>query len=222
MGESGSGPRKPVLAVFDFDGTLTFADSMVPFLREVAGTGCFWLGLARLMPKFLSFKLGRIDNKTAKEAFFRRFLEGRRLEELEPVIARFLGGRLAGLLNPVALARLRWHQDEGHHVVVVSASPELYLKAWGKSAGISEVLGTRLEIAGGVLTGRIQGANCHGPEKVARLTEALGSLSQFSLHAYGDSRGDRELLAAAQVRSYRALGSPGLIRRMLAFVRALL
>jgi HAD superfamily hydrolase (TIGR01490 family) len=225
MDAEGTTPQKPVLAVFDFDGTLTFADSMIPFLREIAGAARFWGGVPALLPTLCAFKLGRIDNKTAKEAFFNKFLSGRQPGDLEPVVRRFLAGRLARLVNPTAMEHLRRHQEQGHRVVVVSASPELYLLAWASCSGIREAIGTRLEVRDGALTGRIEGANCHGSEKVARLEEALGPLSRFTVHAYGDSSGDAELLAAAQHPSYRQLGCHGPLGwlwRMLAFLRALL
>ncbi|MGB7414865.1 MAG: haloacid dehalogenase-like hydrolase, partial [Thermosynechococcaceae cyanobacterium] len=69
--------------------------------------------------------------------------------------------------------------------------------------GIDHILGTRLVEHSGYLTGRIQGQNCYGPEKVKRLQGLLGNLEHFCIYAYGDSRGDQELLATATFPYYR-------------------
>jgi phosphatidylglycerophosphatase C len=96
------------------------------------------------------------------------------------------------------MRRVDWHRREGHELVIVSASPELYLAPIGRLLGFDAVLGTRLETAAGHLTGRLDGRNVRGPEKVVRLRAHLGD-EPVKLWAYGDSTGDRELLAAADV-----------------------
>ncbi|MBZ0251782.1 MAG: HAD-IB family phosphatase, partial [Candidatus Methylomirabilis sp.] len=80
---------------------------------------------------------------------------------------------------------------------------DLYLEPWGRKAGFDDVLCSRLALEGGAPTGRLEGGNCFGPEKVARLARALGPLERYELYAYGDSRGDRELLAAAAHPFYK-------------------
>src|SRR5207247_1629419 len=67
----------------------------------------------------------------------------------------------------------------------------------GRRLGFDAVLATRLEVDGaGVLTGQLAGANCRGPEKVARLRAWRGDTLVVA-YAYGDSAGDREMLAVA-------------------------
>ena len=81
--------------------------------------------------------------------------------------------------------------------MLVSASPELYVTPIGRRLGFDTVLATRLEVgADGRLTGRLQGANCRGPEKVMRLREWRGEGLSID-YAYGDSAGDREMLDLA-------------------------
>jgi hypothetical protein len=59
---------------------------------------------------------------------------------------------------------------------------------------------------GDYLTGRLLGKNCYGPEKVQRLKTLLGSLEDYVIYTYGDSKGDRELLAIAQYPSSLVAG----------------
>jgi phosphatidylglycerophosphatase C len=98
------------------------------------------------------------------------------------------------------VARLRWHLELGHRVVLASASLEPYLLPLGRLLGVDGVVCTRLEQGpDGRLTGRLDGANCRGPEKERRVVEWLREhdLADATLWAYGDSRGDAELLARA-------------------------
>jgi phosphatidylglycerophosphatase C len=82
-------------------------------------------------------------------------------------------------------------------VVLVSASPELYLVPLAEGLGVRALLCTRLEVDdGGRLTGRIAGVNCAGGEKVRRLQEHLAG-RPARVWAYGNSADDGPLLAFA-------------------------
>jgi phosphatidylglycerophosphatase C len=129
-----------------------------------------------------------------------RGVEERRLRDSATAWATV---ELPRLVRPAALARLRWHQSQGHRVVVATASLELLVAPWARTVGVGDVLATRLEVREGRVTGRLDGGNCRGAAKVERLRALLGDLDAFELYAYGDSRGDRELLAAARHPAYR-------------------
>lgn len=186
----GSGPSRTV-AAFDFDGTLCPGDSFIPFLRSLVPP----LRLARALAASAP---GRVSRDRFKAAVVGRTLRGVPLERFAAECDRY-SHVLERRLRADVLARARWHQAEGHEVIVVSASPEHYLTPLALRLGFGTVLGTRLEVDDdGLLTGRLLGANCRGPEKVERLRGWLGGEEAF-LYAYGDSAGDRELLAAADV-----------------------
>jgi len=136
----------------------------------------------------------------AKEALLVRLLAGRDVAALAPVAEAFADEVVASHLRPDTRARLEWHRDQGHELVIVSASPELYVVPLARRLGVDAVLATRLEVgADGRLSGRFAGRNCRGSEKPRRLREYLqAGGAVVTLFAYGDSRGDRELLAMAQ------------------------
>ncbi len=207
-----------VVAVFDFDGTLTVADSLLPFLREVAGRRRFWIGLVRLSPSLAAGGVGLMPRWRVKEKLLTEFLRGRTLSELDPVIARFIARRLPALLIPRAMQRLRQHQTQQHRIILLSASPEIYLQPWAAKVGIAEVIATRLESNAGTITGRLNGRNCRGAEKIERLQAHLGALARYSIHAYGDSPSDRALLERAEFGHYRAFEG-GFLDRCWAVVR---
>ena len=99
---------------------------------------------------------------------------------------------------------MRWHSAQGHRLILLSASPELYLREWAERNGFSTVIGTRLETVGGRVTGRIDGRNCHGAEKVDRLRSELGDLGDYEIYSYGDSRSDLILLDQIDHAGFRS------------------
>jgi phosphatidylglycerophosphatase C len=190
------------VAVFDFDGTITRGDSTTAFCRAEF-PGKLLPAVARAAPCLAGYALHLVGRQRVKEALLATLLGGRDEPEVRRRAADWAARRLPGMVRLAALERLRWHRSRGHRVVLASASLELLLEPWARTAGVDDVLATRLEVVEGRLTGRLAGRNCYGPEKVARLRALLGDLAGVELYAYGDSRGDRELLAAAQHPVYR-------------------
>lgn len=201
----------PVVAAFDFDGTLTYTDSFLPFLHSLAGSPRFARHMTELAPILLAYKRGRVSNDEAKQRVLNRFLADQEFTYLEQAAQRFVQRRLPYLLRRRALRRLAWHQQQNHRCILVSASLELYLKPWADSIGFTEVLGSRLELtSAGQVTGRLLGKNCHSEEKIRRLAELLGERSGYRLYAYGDSVGDHALLDYADYAYFRLFPNEGI------------
>ena len=206
---SSEGPRSRTVAVFDFDGTLTYCDSLLPFLRSARGPLRFWWALLRTMPWLIGYVVGRVDRTVAKERLLRQLLGGLEEHQYQQAAIRFAARGLPRLVNASAVERLAWHQEQGHEVLLASSSLEAYLTPLASAIGADGVLATRIEIQAGVLSGRVLGENCYGPVKVTRLIERVGALDDIDLYAYGDSTGDRELLAAAQHALFRGFRDRG-------------
>lgn len=198
--------NRQALAVFDFDGTLTRRDSLLPFLWQVVGPVQFAWNVLVLVPTLLRYATGAMDNGPAKERVLGQFLGGRSVEEIRFIAESFAAETIPSLLDPEAMGRLRWHQEQGHTTVLASASPELYVRPWAEAEDFDEALGTRLETEEGVFTGHFATPNCHGPEKPRRLEAAGFDLGGATVYAYGNSRGDRELLEMADHGFYRSFG----------------
>ena len=198
-------PAKIVVAAFDFDGTITYRDTLGPFLLYLAGPFGVLVNGLLLLPVLVAYVLHLMPNSVAKERVLRRFLGGKSSAELETVARRFVGERLTALVRPQALARLAWHRAQGHRCIVVSASIDDYVGPWALAAGFDDVIATQLARDGnGRLSGGYDGANCYGFEKARRLQALLGD-GDYELYAYGDSRGDRELLALADHAFFRTM-----------------
>lgn len=190
------------MAAFDFDGTLTDGGSVLPFLVAARGRAPVVAALARDLPLLARGALaGGTAADEAKEALFMRLLAGLPAADADRIGARFAAQHLRGRLRADARARLEWHRARGHLVLVVSASPECYVRPAAELLGADGAIATRLAVGGGILTGRYEGKNCRGAEKYTGLTAWLRaqglSLAETVLWAYGNSRGDRRLLEAA-------------------------
>ena len=191
------------VAAFDVDGTLTVDDCVVAFLRQVAGTTTL---TARMLchPIALVSAGWRRDRDSLKAASAMAAFCGRSLGELEPVANSFAQGVYDDGLRSDVVDALNTHLEKGDIVVLVSASFEIYLEPLADLLGVRTVLATRLEVGpDSSLTGALDGPNCRGAEKVRRLhawlDEEHGGRANVHVTAYGDSPGDRELLADADV-----------------------
>ncbi len=176
------------VAAFDFDGTLTRRDTMLPFLVSVVG----WPKVARALGSE-AYRLAR-DRDVAKERVLVRTLAGMPHDELRDA-GRAFARRIE--ITPEMRQRVAWHRREGHDVVIVSASLELYLSEVARTLSVEHTFCTQLEVDEDArCTGRLVGGNCRGAEKASRLRAYLGD-GDVVLWAYGDSSGDREMLAMA-------------------------
>jgi phosphatidylglycerophosphatase C len=182
---------------FDFDGTLTCRDSFVDFLAWKAGALGFAAGLPALVPALVAYGVHR-DRGVLKAAFARRFLGPARRATLEEDARRFAAERFDGLIRPDALRCWRTWRERGARLYIVTASPDILVAPFAGRLGADGLFATRLKFdAEGRFAGALDGDNCRGAEKVARLRAALGPDLRLAA-AYGDTRGDREMLALAE------------------------
>ncbi len=190
------------LALFDFDGTMTVKDSLFDFIRFCCGRWKLYAGLVVMSPVLLAFIFKLIKNDVAKQKLLAYFFSGWTVERFNLAGERYAKERIATLLRPKAIERLNWHKAQGHRVIIVSASIDTWLKGFCQSQQI-ELLSTQMAANDGVIVGKFANANCHGQEKVNRIKAHL-SLDDYELiYAYGDSSGDKQMLAIADKPFYK-------------------
>jgi phosphatidylglycerophosphatase C len=192
-----------VVCAFDFDGTLTLCDTfarVISWKLPLLQLAYYW---AVTSPLLLFYALGLTGNATHKMALFSQRFRGCSQADFEEHAKKFAFQILPRLLRPHAVEKLHWHRQQGHAVVIVTASFPEWIKPWAQAQGVAHVLGSELEVIEQRLTGRMAGPNCYGMEKVLRLRAIYPDFENYRLVAYGDSRGDRELLAAADEAHYR-------------------
>ncbi len=193
---------KKTIAFFDFDGTITTKDTLLEITRFVKGDFSFILGFSLLSPWLIAMKLKLVSNTKTKERFLRYFFGGMPVAEFKKNCERFANEKIPALIRPKAMEEIQKHLRNGSEVVIVSASPENYISLWCAQHNIS-CIATRLETIDGLVTGKLQGKNCHGDEKVRRIHHDFNLPDYEEVYAYGDSSGDEPMLALANFSFYK-------------------
>jgi len=192
------------VAAFDVDNTLTVRDCVMPFMWRVAGVNVLLRTVAS-QPYTILTLLKNKDRNSLKALFVSEVFAGRSESEVNEQGVLFASRVANGWMREDVVKRLRWHQSQGHVVVLVSASLSPYLEPLGDLLEVDAVLCTELESDGNVFTGKIRGTNCRGTEKVRRLQswcDSAGIPVSLVRYAYGDSSGDTEMLASVENPNY--------------------
>jgi phosphatidylglycerophosphatase C len=190
------------LALFDFDGTITTHDSLRDFLLYSFGIKHCIKKLVPISPMIFGYLLGIADNQKVKTEVSKSFFSQMHESEFSLIAKKFATEELDKIVKKSALEKIAWHKSNGDRIIVVSASFSDYLKYWCEKEGL-ELISTRLEIKDGKLTGYFSTPNCWGKEKVRRINEYLNVKDFSKIYAYGDSKGDLEMLKLAHEKGYR-------------------
>jgi phosphatidylglycerophosphatase C len=193
---------KKKLVLFDFDGTITTKDTLLEFIRYYHGDLKFILGFALLSPVISLHLFKFIPNWRAKQFVLSWFFKGETLAQFNTKCNAFAEHVIPSLIRPQALVAIRQHQQSNDEIVVISASAENWVAPWCAKIGL-DCIATRLEVVNAKLTGKILEKNCYGEEKVVRLRKKYNSADFLSITAYGDSSGDKQMLALAQEQFYK-------------------
>ena len=195
-------PKKNI-AFFDFDGTITNADSLLHFIMWYFKWPELIVKSIKFIPYYFYFKVLKKKNSLAKRMLFQIFFKGEKEQEFKQNCSQFSTVIIPKLINNKALERIVWHKANNDEVVVVSASVEYYLIPYFKKLDVA-VIATKLEVKNQLLTGNFQGNNCYGIEKLTRIEKEV-DLSEFAeVYAYGDSQGDKEMLERANHSYYKS------------------
>ena len=191
---------------FDFDGTLTTRDTLLAFIRYSCGTGRFLCGFLLFLPMLLLMKFRLYPNWKAKQRIFSYYFRGMG-EDTFNALCRSFAADSRHLLRLKGVETMRQAAAEGAEIVVISASIDNWVRPFFEGDDRLQpvtVVGTQIEIQDGRLTGRFLTPNCYGQEKVERFLALYPHRETYHLTAYGDSRGDRELLAFADKGLFRS------------------
>ena len=191
---------KKKIYCFDFDGTLTTSDTLLEFIKYAKGKGRFLMVFLMYSPLLVLMKLHLYPNWKAKQQIFAHLFAGMRIEKFD-ALCRGFAEESQHLLRPKGITLLHEALVAGTQVFIVSASIDNWVRPFFDIRNLKgvQVLGTQIEVEDGKLTGRFKSNNCYGKEKVHRIAEALKSFerSEYEIEAFGDSRGDKEMLAFA-------------------------
>jgi len=188
------------IAIFDLDGTITRRDTYVAYLLHVLRRrpanilGCFGLPLTAMQ-----FKLGRITNDQVKSAFLKRVMDNCTRSEVERYTADFLARRFSKLAKPKALARIAWHRQQGHRLLLATASFDFYADAIGQSLGFDHVIATRAIWRHEKITGDFEGENLRAEAKLRAVRRVINRIDTEIawIVAYSDNQSDLPILRFA-------------------------
>ena len=191
---------KKKIYCFDFDGTLTTSDTLLEFIKYAKGRSRFLMVFLMYSPLLVMMKLHLYPNWKAKQQIFAHLFAGMRIEKFD-ALCRGFAEESQHLLRPKGITLMHEALVAGAQVFIVSASIDNWVRPFFDIRNLKgvQVLGTQIEVEDGKLTGRFKSNNCYGKEKVHRIAEALKSFerSEYEIEAFGDSRGDKEMLAFA-------------------------
>lgn len=194
--------KKKGIAFFDFDGTITFKDTLLEIIKFHRGAGRLYAGLLKISPWLLAMKLKIVSNQAAKEQLLTHFFKDLSFEDFQKVCDSFAKIHLPQLIRPTALEKIRQLQKQDIPVVIVSASAENWLKSWCNDYGLI-CIATQLEKKDNILTGKIAGKNCYGEEKVKRIKEKFNLDDYENIYCFGDTKGDKPMLSLATLGFYK-------------------
>jgi phosphatidylglycerophosphatase C len=190
------------IAFFDFDGTITNKDTLFEIIKHHKGKVKFFVGILVNSPVLIGLKIKLISNQRAKERILKYFFKGTELSSFQHGCDTFAELKLPSLVRPGALSEIKKLQQQGFEIAVVSASAENWIRKWTDQLGLG-LLATHLETNGGKLTGKLSGPNCNGAEKEARIRSAYDLSTFDEIYCYGDSNGDKQMLALGSKTFYK-------------------
>lgn len=182
-------PRR--LALFDLDGTLSRRDTFFPFvLGLLARMPARWLRVPLLVVPLLRYLSGGLDRGGLKGAVLHGLFAGVPRERIERWAEQFAASSVPGRMHAEGVAVLQAHREAGDHVVVLSASPDLYVPGIARRLGAHEVHCTAIRWDGARLDGRLAGPNRRDQEKARVLAALRRTHPGLPVIAYGNSPAD--------------------------------
>ncbi len=190
------------IAFFDFDGTITTKDTMLEIIKFQKGITKFYIGFLINSLFLIGLKFKLISNQQAKERMLSYFFKGIDHYSFQEACDRFAIEVLPSIVRAGAVREINKLKSSGFKVVVVSASADNWIKKWCDDAGIG-LIASQLKIVNERLSGKLSGKNCNGEEKAIRIRSAF-NLSQYAeIFVYGDSCGDKQMMALATKVFYK-------------------
>lgn len=185
------------IAFFDFDGTITNRDIFWDYLFYRLKTGLSPKKLIYSFPFFALYLIKVLNNEKAKQLIFSQLFKGESVRFFKSTVQKYYETNFKIRLKKDALTQILWHKNSMHQVYIVTANFDLIVQQFAKEQSIG-LISTQLDIENDTITGKFASPNCYGIEKVNRIKKAVRNLNSFTkIYAYGDSKGDREMLALA-------------------------
>jgi phosphatidylglycerophosphatase C len=186
------------LVVFDLDGTISRHDTLLAYLTGfLRRNPARWPRMLFSLPALLGFVTGIVDRGQLKAALMRAVLGGCTRQVIDAWTAHYVTELLERGLFADALAAIATRRRSADTLVLMSASPDLYVPEIARRLGFTETICTGVRWRGEHLDGGLSTANCQGAEKARRFVELRSRHPQDLTVAYGNSASDFDHLKLA-------------------------
>ena len=195
--------KKDGIAFFDLDGTITTKDTFIDFIVFCRGKFYFLSGLLMLSPLIALYLLKLFPNYRLKEIFFRFYLASYySADDLENLGKSYSIKILPSIVYKEAINQINWHKEKNHRIIILTASSPLWLSEWCRSNEL-DIIGTEFVKSGNKYTGKINGKNCLGLQKMLIVEKIINETQLNLTYGYGDSKADKNFLSILIHGSYK-------------------
>ncbi len=185
------------LAIFDLDNTLIAGDSDHSWGEFLCNKGYVDADHYRSTNDrfYDDYCRGELDIY-AYQRFALEPLKGKTPAQMAERHAEFMREAIEPLWLPKAEALLQQHRDEGHFLLIITATNRFITEPIAHKLGVDDLIATDPELVDGIYTGEISGTPCYQHGKVERLEQWLkdNTHNLSGSYFYSDSHNDLPLL----------------------------
>ncbi|WP_299176058.1 HAD family hydrolase [uncultured Chryseobacterium sp.] len=189
------------LYCFDFDGTITYKDTMFMYLKFY-DPAKFRLQFLKHVPLFILLKLKLAETEKVKKSFIGSILKGQPKEKIEKKAQEFFEHNYPKIVRENAIDFINNIDRNNTQSLLVTASLDIWAKPFADALKM-QLVSTRAEFKNGVFTGNFIGKNCNGKEKLNRIKEQIDNSKYDKIIAFGDTSGDKYMLKWANEGHYQ-------------------
>lgn len=189
------------LYCFDFDGTLTYKDTMFLYLKFY-NSSKFRVQFVKHIPLFILLKLKLADTEKVKKSFISSILKGQLQTKIEDKSKRFFEEYYPRIVRENALDFIGNIDRENTDSLIVTASLDIWAKPFAEKLQM-KLVATQAEFKNGIFTGNFIGKNCNAEEKLERIKKEISGAKYDKIIAFGDTSGDKPMLQWANEGHYR-------------------
>jgi len=189
------------LYLFDFDGTLTYKDTMFLYLNfyNPLKYKKYYL---RHIPLFALVKLKLADPEKVKKSFISAILKGEKKKMIEENSRRFFEHYYPKIFRQNALDFIKNINPKNTESYIVTASLDIWAQPFADYFKM-KLLATEAEFENDIFTGNFKTKNCNGIEKVNRIKKAIDGKKFDKKIAFGDTSSDKPMLNFANEGHFR-------------------
>ncbi len=186
-------PREPAprLVFFDLDGTISRRDTLfgyvAGFVRRHPLRAPRYLAV---LPTLAGFALGIRDRGDLKGALLHAVMGGAHRSEIQAWTDEYVPKLIARGAFKEALAAIRKHRDAGDHLVLMTATVDLYVPELSRALGFDAYLCSQVSWKEDRLEGWLASPNMRDEEKASALRRTVAKFPGRRLVGYGNSAPD--------------------------------